>query len=67
MNVNPKISCQGLFKRLNTLPFYSLYMYSLLFLVAKDASRFVMNDDIYTINTRLNINLHLPSVNLSKY
>jgi hypothetical protein len=67
MNVNPKISCQGLFKRLNILPFYSQYVYSLLLLVAKNASRFVMNNDIYTINTRLNINLHLPSINLSKY
>jgi hypothetical protein len=67
MNVNPNISCPGLFKRLNILPFYSQYMYSLMLLVAKNASRFVMNNEIYTINTRLNINLHLPSVYLSKY
>jgi hypothetical protein len=26
-----------------------------------------MNNEIYTINTRLNINIHLPSANLSKY
>jgi hypothetical protein len=26
-----------------------------------------MNNEIYTINTRLNINIHLPSVNLCKY
>jgi hypothetical protein len=49
------------------LPFYCQYMYSLLLLVAKNVSRFVMNNDIYTINTRLNINLLLPSINLSKY
>jgi hypothetical protein len=63
MNVNPKISCRGLFKRLNILS-YSQYMYSLLLLLARNASRFVRNRDIYTINTQLNINLHLP---LSKY
>jgi hypothetical protein len=65
MNVNPKISCWGLFRRLNILPFYSQYMYSLLLLVAKNASRFVINNEIYTINTRQSINLHLPSVNLT--
>jgi hypothetical protein len=40
------------------------------FIVAgsKNASRFVINNEIYTINTRLNLtNLHLPSINLSKY
>jgi hypothetical protein len=59
MNVNPKISCQGLFRYINILPFYSQYMYSLLLLVAKNAYRFVINNEIYTINTRQNINLHL--------
>jgi hypothetical protein len=66
MNVNPKISCQGCFRRLNILPFYSQCMYSLLLLVAKNAFRSVINNEIYTINTRQSINLHLPSVNLTK-
>jgi hypothetical protein len=57
MNVNHQISCGRLFK----------HFASLLLLVAKNASRFVMSNEIYTINTRLNINLHLLSVNLSKY
>jgi hypothetical protein len=66
MNVNPKISCREHFRRLNILPFYSQYMYSLLLLVAKNAFRFVINNEIYTINTQQSINLHLPSVHLTK-
>jgi hypothetical protein len=67
--VSPKISCWGLFGRLNILPFYSQYMYFSLLLVAKNASKFVNNNDIYIymINTQQNTNLYLPSVNLSKY
>jgi hypothetical protein len=66
MNVNPRTSCQGFFKQLNILPFYSQYMYSLLLLIAKNVSSFVINYEIYTINTQQSINLHLPSVNMSK-
>jgi hypothetical protein len=66
LNVSSKISCQGLFRRLNILPFYSQYTYSLLLLVAKNASKFVINNEIYMINTRQNTNLYIPSVNLSR-
>jgi hypothetical protein len=30
MNANPKASCRGFFRRLNILPFYSKYIFSLL-------------------------------------
>jgi hypothetical protein len=65
MNVNPRTSCQGFFKRLNILPFYSQYVYSLLLLIVKKCMQ-ICNNEIYTINTRQSINLHLPSVNMSK-
>jgi hypothetical protein len=65
-NVNPKMSRRGLFRRLNILPFYSLYMYSLLLMVAKNASKFVINNNIYAIDTRQSTNLYLPSVSLSE-
>jgi hypothetical protein len=42
-------------------------MFSLLLLVVKNIYRFVFNDEIHTLNTRQCINLHLPSVNLTKY
>jgi hypothetical protein len=67
LNESPKISCQGLFRRLNILPFYSQYIYSLLLLAAKNASKFVINNEIYMINTRQSTNLHLPLIKLSKY
>jgi hypothetical protein len=63
---SPRISCRGLFKCLNILPFYSQYMYALLLLVAKNVSKFVINNEIYMINTWHSANIHLPSVKLSK-
>jgi hypothetical protein len=60
------MSCRGLFGRLNILPFYSIYMYSLLLVVAKNAYKFVINNTIHAIDTRQSNNLHLPSVSLSK-
>jgi hypothetical protein len=48
------------------LPFYSLYLYSLLLLVANNAFKFVINNTIYAIDTRQSANLYLPSVSLSK-
>jgi hypothetical protein len=65
-HVNSKMSCRGLFRRLNILPFYSLHMYSLLLLVAKNAFKFVINNKIYAIDTQQSNNLYLPSVSLSK-
>jgi hypothetical protein len=65
-NANPKMSCRRLFRRLNILPFYSLYIYSLLLVVAKNTSKFVINNKIYAIDTRQNTNLYLPLVSFSK-
>jgi hypothetical protein len=62
----PKYLVGDFFKRLNILPFYSQYMYSLLLLVAKNASKFVISNEIYMINTRHSATIHLPSVKLSK-
>jgi hypothetical protein len=41
LNVSPKIFCHGLFRRM--LPFYSQNMYSLLLLVLRNASKFLIN------------------------
>jgi hypothetical protein len=43
-----------------------LYMFSLLLLVVKNIHRFVINNEIHTINTQQGITLHIPSVNLTK-
>jgi hypothetical protein len=66
MNVNSKASCQGLFKYLNILPFYSQYILSLFLLVVKNMHLFVLNTAIHVINTRQSINLHMPSIKLAK-
>jgi hypothetical protein len=36
-------------------------------LVVKNIHLFIINTEIHTINTRQSINLHLPSVKLTKY
>jgi hypothetical protein len=66
MSVNSKASCQGLFKYLNILPFYSQYILSLLLLVVKNMHLFVLNTEIHVIKTRQSINLHVPSIKLVK-
>jgi hypothetical protein len=65
MNADTKASCRGFFKHLNILPFYSQYIFPLL-LVVNNMHLFVINTEIHTINTRQSINLHLPSVKLTK-
>jgi hypothetical protein len=67
MNVNFKTSCRGFFKRLNILPLYSQYTFSLLLLVVKNMHLFVKNAEVHTINTPQSVNLHLTSVKLTKY
>jgi hypothetical protein len=41
-------------------------MFSILLLVVKNIHRFVINNEIYTINTRQSTNLRSPSVKLTK-
>jgi hypothetical protein len=48
MNVNPKASCWGFFKRLNILPFHSQCIFFLLLLVVKNMHLFVINNEIHT-------------------
>jgi hypothetical protein len=67
MNAKPKASCCGFFRKLNILPFYSQYIFSLLLFVIKTMLFFTINTEIHAINTRQNINLRLPSVKLMKY
>jgi hypothetical protein len=66
MSVNTKASCQGLFKYLNILPFYSQYIFSLLPLVVKNMYLFILNTEVHIISTQQSINLHVPSIRLTK-
>jgi hypothetical protein len=54
-------SCQELFKKLQILPFYSQYIYSLPMFVVKNRDLFKLNSDIHNIGKRHNNDFHLPS------
>jgi hypothetical protein len=66
MNVNTKVSCRGLFKYLNILPFYSQYIFSLLLLVVKNMYLFALNTEVHIINIWQSNNIHVPSIRLAK-
>jgi hypothetical protein len=66
MSVKVNTSCQGLFKYLNILPFYSQYIFSLLLLVVKNMYLFVLNTEVHIIYTQKSINLHVPTIKLAK-
>jgi len=54
-------SCRHLFKKLQILPFYSQYIYSVLMFVVINRDLFKLNSDIHKISTRYNNDFHLPS------
>jgi len=55
-------SCRDLFKKkLQILPLYFQYIYSLLMFVVKNRDLFKLKSDIHKINTRYNNDFHLPS------
>jgi hypothetical protein len=64
-NSGNRETCRELFKNLKILPLYSQYMFSLLlFVVKKNTDQFKSNEEIHSINTRYNTNLHPPISNL---
>jgi hypothetical protein len=66
MNAANRESCHKMFKKLNILPLYSQYIFSLLLFVIKDINLFKSNSVVHSINTRHCSDLYLPSVYLSK-
>ena len=49
------------------LTLYSQYLSSLIVFTVENKHLFTLNKDIHTNNTRYNLNIHLSTVNLSKY
>jgi len=43
------------------------YILSLLFFMIRNKNQFLINSEICHINTRQHVNLHQPSVNVTKY
>jgi hypothetical protein len=67
MGHRPTDSCRELFRKLEILPLYSQYILSLLLFMMRNRNQFLINSEIYHINTRQQANLHLPLVNVTKY
>ena len=58
-------SCRAMFSKLGILTLYSQYIFSTLFVV-KHKDTFTFNVELHKINTRHKLDLHVPSVNLTK-
>jgi hypothetical protein len=67
VGIRGKDSCRKHFKKLKILPLQSHYILSLLLFVVDNGDYFKVNSEIYNINTRNKLNLHLPISNLSVY
>jgi len=59
-------SCRELFKKLEILPLYSQYIFSLSIFVIKNKHLFSTNYQIHSVHTRFKTNLHPPIANLTK-
>ena len=59
-------SCRTMFRRLGILTFYSQYIFSTIMFVVKNKEIFTSNASIHNIDTRRKLDLHVPSVKLTK-
>ena len=60
-------SCRKLFSNLEILPFPSQYSFSVLLFTVRNKNHFLVNSEIYHIDTRQHANFHQPSLNITKY
>ena len=67
MNARPRDSFRETFKSMEIMTFYSQSIYSLLLYIVNNKHQFITNGKPHKYGTRFNNNLHLPSVNLSKF
>jgi hypothetical protein len=66
VGAKPSDSCREIFKKLGILTLYSQYIYSTLIFVVKYKDKFIINTEVHEINTRHKLDLHVPSVRLTK-
>jgi hypothetical protein len=67
MNTKPRYSCRNIFRILEIMMLYSLYIYSLLLSVNNNKLVFSFNNEIHKYRTIFHSNLHMPSVNTIKF
>jgi hypothetical protein len=60
-------SCRELFQRLEILPLYLQYIFSLSIFVIKNKHLNNTNNQIHSVHTRCKTNLHPPIANLTKF
>jgi len=66
MKVKARDSCWAMFSKLGILTLYSQYIFSFLMFVVKHKDIFTFNVELHKINTCHKLDLHVPSVNLTK-
>jgi hypothetical protein len=66
-NIKPRDSCREVFKKMQILPLYSQYIYSLILFVVNNKYLFTANNEIHEYNTQNNNNLHPALSNLTKF
>jgi hypothetical protein len=66
-NSRMRDSCRELFQRLEILPLYSQYIFSLSIFVKKNKHLYNTNNQIHSVHTRFKTNLHPPIANLTKF
>jgi hypothetical protein len=67
MNTQPTESCREIFKKLEIMPFYSQYIYSLFLYIINNKGVFNFNIDIHKYKTRFHDNLHVPIINITRF
>jgi len=65
MRVSNNVSCRELLRKLNVLPFYLQYIFSLLLFVVKNIDKFTFDSTVHSINTRHCSDFHLSAVHLT--
>ena len=66
-NTRARETCRDAFREMEILTLYSQYLYSLLVFTVENKHSFTLNKDVHTHTTRYNSNIHLSTVNLTKY
>ena len=66
-NSRMRDSSRELFRKLEILPLYSQYIFSISICVIKTKHLFYTNKQIHSIHTRFKPNLHPPTANLTKF
>jgi hypothetical protein len=59
--------CREAFKNMQIMTLYSQYIFSLILFTVKNKHLFAPNNEIQKYKTRNNTNLHLPTVNITKF